>query len=303
MSIEILKVPDYVWNHKCNSKPSQYFQYSSIPEFIDYIFKKFNYENLFYDFTANDENKYILLRLYTNNVTTNGIAKSLDETKSIILRIKCYFNSDNSMLVLTIPERSDVEDGINNPSTIKYYVTKDTTNNYNLSPCNNGVLNEYNIISGIIATPSCISFEFRYCNQILSNETYEKIKPSSYQLVLSKTKKGNWAIITPFATPAKESLYHQKIIENNEIKKYNYYSKNNIVCYSLNSSMKNKYEFTSGELGKHSAIMSFESIPVLDDNDYCLGCYFNFHSTLNSQGIIIVDDTKYYYNGWLSIEE
>lgn len=63
------------------------------------------------------------------------------------------------------------------------------------------------------------------------------------------------------------------------------------------------FNFTPVDLGKQSSIMSFDPIPVLGTDDYCLGCYFNFYSNLASPGFIVVDGKRFYYNGWMSIEE
>ena len=306
MSIEILKVPDNIWNHKYNFNSSIYFEYSGISEFLEYIFKKFNYENLIYDFSCDDSSNYSLLKFYSNNIVTNEpVNSSLENAKSLILQIRCNFSSSSSnMTVYTVPEISDDNDGVSNSSSIVYYVTKDN-NNHSISPCYySGKFNEYNIISGILATPNCISFEFRYCNYEFKNNIYDALKPSTFQLVLSRTKKGNWAVITPFSTPLNVPIYYQKIFDStNGVTNNGYNTNNNIVCYSLNSNTDEKFNITPGDLGKSYSVFSFEPIPVINDDDYCLGCYFNFHSNIKSPGLIIVDSTKYYYNGWLSIEE
>ena len=316
MSIEIFNVPDVYWNHKYNNALANvYVRNSGVKEFLEYIFNKFNYENLFYNLTYFPGSPGSTIELkFSSYKAINDELK--EDTTNVILRISSsFYDNDGNMSIQTISKSSDSlgtnQSDIWDVFKTNYYRTKTPGSNL-ISPCyrNFGSYTyhflEYNILSGILATPNCISFEFRFSGHDYENSFYDVLKPSTFQLVLSKTKKGNWAVITPFASPINQSIYYQRkydstngITEETAIG----YSKNNIVCYSLNSLTTDKFDFTPGDLGKESTFMSFDTIPVIGDNDWCQGCYFNFYSNVTEPGIIDVDGKKFYFNGWLSMEE
>ena len=310
MSIETYKVPTKFWNHKHNTYADINLKNSGISDFLDYIFKKFNYDNLNYDMQSTD-NKEIKYQFYSNNINNRNFPSTFDDFKkgTILYISNTIFNNVYGMNVFIYPYLT--ADSNRDLFTTKLYYTL-VKNAGIISPCSysfgvnasNRPLFEYDVISGIIATPNCISFEFRCSDQDLNDTNYDALKPSSYHLVLAKTKKGNWAIITPFATPDNVKYYRPLTVDNNKkiIRSTgNKYTVNNIVCYSLNSFTDEKFKFTPADLSKESKYMSFDTIPVLGDIDWVEGCYFNFYSNIKETGIIDADGKKYYYNGWLSM--
>lgn len=257
--------------------------YTSLSSILSAICKTFN--NIIKEFSFNNdiEKGYSILENYTNQ-TSEDISKVIfgmmvnPNYDSLYIYAESEFSGKNNFYYFN--------SGVSSGNNI-YYIGP---GQYGV----NGNIQEINTISDIMVTSNCIAFTFR-------NATNYKSIVSKNQVILARTKKGHWAIITPIRTPFKQKEWKMDQTISDQIK-ISY--KNNIVCFSPQTTDSTlTFDFTPADLGKQSSIMSFDPIPVLGTDDYVLGCYFNFYSNITSPGYIVVDDKKFYYNGWLSIEE
>ena len=121
-----------------------------------------------------------------------------------------YYQDEVSKCLCIIPN-SIQNDGFRIETETEFSGVKLIYNKNSVGPgCypGNNLTQEINTISEIMISSNCIAFSFR--NSYNYNSLHSK-----YQLVLSRTKKGSWAIITPIATPFKQEYFiHDRTISN-----------------------------------------------------------------------------------------